>query len=142
MLAPERYENPPDDRIREILRTYKNVAVVGLSADESRPSYGVSRYMQKRGYKIIPVNPKESVILGEKVYPSLGDVPNRVEIVDVFRRPEFVSSIVDEAVEIGAKVIWLQEGVINHPAAIKASEQGVQVVMDKCMLKEHRKLCE
>jgi predicted CoA-binding protein len=142
MLNPEQYENPPDDRIREILRVYKNVAVVGLSSEEDRPSYGVSRYLQKRGYKIIPVNPNETEILGEKVYPSLSDVPEKVEIVDVFRRPEFIPPIVDEAIKIGAKVIWLQEGVINHPAAIKASQQGVMVVMDKCMLKEHRKLGE
>jgi predicted CoA-binding protein len=142
MPAPEQYENPPDDRIRELLKTYKTVAVVGLSSDESRPSYGVSRYLQKRGYKIIPVNPKEIEILGEKVYPTLSVIPDKVEIVDVFRRSEFVPPIVDEAVKIGAKAIWLQEGVVNHPAAIKASQQGVLVVMDKCMLKEHRKLCE
>jgi predicted CoA-binding protein len=142
MLDPEHYENPPDDRIREILKAYKNVAVVGLSSDESRPSYGVSRYLQKRGYKIIPVNPNETEILGEKVYPALSAIPEKVEIVDVFRRPEFVPPIVDEALKIGSKAIWLQEGVVNHPAAIKASQQGVLVVMDKCMLKEHRKLCE
>jgi predicted CoA-binding protein len=142
MLSPEQYKNPPDDRIKEILKTYKNVAVVGLSSDENRPSYGVSRYLQKRGYKIIPVNPKETEILGEKVYPTLSVIPDKVEIVDVFRRSEFVPPIVDEAVKIGAKAIWLQEGVVNHPAAIKASQQGVLVVMDKCMLKEHRKLCE
>ena len=142
MFDPERYENPPDDRIREILKTYKNVAVVGLSSNEIRPSYSVSRYLQKRGYKIIPVNPKETEILGEKVYPHLSDIPEKVDIVDVFRRPEFVPPIVDEAVKIGAKVIWLQEGVVNHPAAIQASQQGVLVIMDKCMLKEHRKLCE
>jgi predicted CoA-binding protein len=142
MLNPEQYENPPDDRIREILRAYKNVAVVGLSSDESRPSYGVSRYLQKRGYKIIPVNPKETEILGEKVYPSLSDIPDKVDIVDIFRRSEFVPPIADEAIKIGAKVIWFQEGVINHPAAIRASQQGVLVVMDKCILKEHRKLCE
>jgi predicted CoA-binding protein len=142
MLNPELYENPPDDRIRELLKSCKNVAVVGLSADESRPSYGVSRYLQKRGYKIIPVNPKETEILGEKAYPTLSQIPDKVEIVDVFRRPEFVPPIVDEALKIGAKAIWLQEGVVNHPAAIKASQQGVLVVMDRCILKEHRKLCE
>lgn len=90
MPNPEQYENPPDDRIKEILRIYKNVAVVGLSSDEDRPSFGVSRYLQKRGFKIIPVNPKENEILGEKVYPSLSDIPEMVEIVDIFRRPEFV----------------------------------------------------
>jgi predicted CoA-binding protein len=133
MLNPEKYENPPDDR---------NVAVVGLSSDESRPSFSVSRYLQKRGYKIIPVNPKETEILGEKAYTSLSNIPDKVDIVDIFRRSEFVPPIVDDAVKIGAKVIWLQEGVINHPAAIKASQQGVLVVMDKCILKEHRKLGE
>jgi len=142
MLNPEQYENPPDDRIREIFRVYRNIAVVGLSSDESRPSFGVSRYLQRRGFKIIPVNPKETEILGEKVYPSLSDIPDKVDIVDIFRRSEFVPPIADEALKIGAKVIWLQEGVINHPAAIKASQEGIIVVMDKCILKEHRKLCE
>jgi predicted CoA-binding protein len=142
MNGSDQYENPSDDQIRDLLKKYKNVAVVGLSSDESRPSFGVSRYLQKRGFKIIPINPKETEILGEKVYPSLSDIPEKVEIVDIFRRPEFVPPIVDEAIKIGAKVIWLQEGIINHPAAIKASQQGVMVVMDKCILKEHRRLCE
>jgi hypothetical protein len=141
MNGSDQYENPSDDQIRDLLKKYKNVAVVGLSSDESRPSFGVSRYLQKRGFKIIPINPKETEILGEKVYPSLSDIPEKVEIVDIFRRPEFVPPIVDEAIKIGAKVIWLQEGIINHPAAIKASQQGVMVVMDKCILKEHRRLC-
>jgi uncharacterized protein len=141
MNNSDQYTNPSDEQIKDILEKYKTIAVVGLSSDEDRPSYGVSRYMQRCGYKIIPVNPKDKEILGEKVYPSLSAIPEKVEIVDVFRRSEFVSPIVDEAIKIGAKVIWLQEGVINHPAAIQASQQGIMVVMDKCMLKLHRKFC-
>ncbi len=142
MNGSNQYENPAVDRIRDILKKYKNVAVVGLSSDESRPSYGVARYLQRRGYKIIPVNPKETEILGERAYPTLSEIKEKVEIVDIFRRSEFIPPIVDESIKIGAKVIWMQEGVMNHPAALKASQLGIMVVMDKCILKEHRNLCE
>ena len=142
MNNSEEYQNPSDEQIKEILQKYKKIAVVGLSSDESRPSHGVARYLQRRGFKIIPVNPTETEILGEKAYPDLSSIPEKMEIVDIFRRPEHVLPIVDEAIKIGAKVVWMQEGVINHPAAIKASQNGITVVMDRCMLKEYRSLSE
>src|ERR1019366_3030389 len=123
-----------------LLRNAKVIAVVGLSSRRSRPSYGVSEYMQSSGYRIIPVNPNETEILGEKVYPSLEDVPFPVDIVDVFRRSEQVPAIVDAAIGLGAKGIWMQEGVFHEEAAEKARAAGLEVVMDRCILKEHRKM--
>ena len=142
MVDSEKHQNPPDDRIKEILSNYKNVAVVGLSSDSTRPSYGVARYLQAKGFKIIPVNPNETEILGEKAYPDLTAIPEEVDIVDVFRRSEHVPDIVDQAIKIKAKVLWMQEEVINHPAALKASQNGITVVMDRCMAKECRKYCD
>lgn len=139
--SPE-YQNPPDDQIKKILQKYKKVAVVGLSSDQTRASNAVARYLQRKGFKIIPVNPNETEILGEKAYPNLSSIPEKVEVVDIFRRPEHVPPIVDEAVKIGAEVIWMQEGVINHPAALKASQNNITVVMDRCMAKECRKHCD
>jgi predicted CoA-binding protein len=118
-----------------LLRSAKTIAVVGLSSRRSRPSYGVSEYMQSRGYRIIPVNPNETEVLGEKAYASLDEIPGRVDIVDVFRRSEFVPEIVDAAIRIGA-----QEGVVNDDAAARARAAGLEVVMDHCILKEHRKM--
>jgi predicted CoA-binding protein len=135
------YNNPPDDEIRRILQTYKKVAVVGLSSNPGRASHGVARFLQGQGFKIIPVNPGETEVLGEKAYPDVASLPERPEIVDVFRRSEHVPAIVDQAIKIGAKVVWMQEGVVNHDAAIKASQSGLTVVMDKCMLKLCRALC-
>jgi len=123
-----------------LLRSAKTIAVVGLSSRRSRPSYGVSEYMQSRGYRIIPVNPNESEVLGERAYSSLEDVPEPIDIVDIFRRPEGVPEIVDAAIRIGAKGIWMQEGVVHETAAQKARAAGLEVVMDKCILKEHRKM--
>ena len=142
MVDSEKHQNPPDDRIKEILSNHKNVAVVGLSSDSTRPSYGVARYLQGKGFKIIPVNPSETEILGEKAYPDLTAIPEEVDIVDVFRRPEHLPDIVDQAIKIKAKVLWMQEGVINHPAALKASQNDLTVVMDRCMAKECRKHCD
>ena len=142
MVDSEKHQNPPDDRIKEILLNYRNVAVVGLSSDSTRPSYGVARYLQGKGFKIIPVNPSETEILGEKAYPDLTAIPEEVDIVDVFRRPEHLPDIVDQAIKIKAKVLWMQEGVINHPAALKASQNDLTVVMDRCMAKECRKYCD
>ena len=142
MTNSQEYQNPSDDQIKEILQKYKKVAVVGLSSDQTRPSNAVAKYLQRKGFKIIPVNPNETEILGEKAYPNLSAIPEKVEIVDIFRRSDQVPPIVDEAIEIGAKVIWMQEGVINHPAALKASQNGIIVVMDRCMLKECRKYCD
>jgi predicted CoA-binding protein len=123
-----------------ILRDSKTIAVVGLSSNRRRPSYGVSEYMQSMGYRIIPVNPSESEILGEKAYASLDDVPEPVDIVNVFRRSEFVPEIVDAAIRIGAKCVWMQEGVMHEEAAAKARAAGIEVVMNRCILKEHRKM--
>ncbi len=123
-----------------LLRNAKTIAVVGLSSKRTRPSYGVSEYMQAHGYRIIPVNPNETEILGEKVFRSLEEIPEHVDIVDIFRRPECVDEIVDAAIRIGARGIWMQEGVVNNEAAGKARAAGLEVVMDKCILKEHRKM--
>jgi predicted CoA-binding protein len=123
-----------------LLRNARTIAVVGLSNRRSRPSYGVSEYMQSKGYRIIPVNPNETEILGEKVWASLEEIPERVDIVDIFRRPECVPEIVDSAIRIGAKGIWMQEGVVHDEAAGKARAAGLEVVMDRCILKEHRKM--
>jgi hypothetical protein len=124
----------------EILNSSRVVAVVGLSAKPDRPSHRVADYLKAQGYRIIPVNPAESEILGELCYPDLASVPESVDAVDIFRRSEEVLPIVKEAIKIGAKAVWIQEGVINEEAAARAREAGLMVVMDKCMLKEHRKL--
>ncbi|HVY94577.1 MAG TPA: CoA-binding protein [Bryobacteraceae bacterium] len=124
----------------ELLRNSKTIAVVGLSGNRRRPSYGVSEYMQSVGYRIIPVNPMETEVLGEKAYASLDDVPEPVDIVDIFRRSEYVPDIVDAAIRIGAKCVWMQEGVMHEEAAAKARAAGLEVVMNRCILKEHRKM--
>ncbi len=126
------------DEIGELLRRVKTIAVVGLSSDPMRPSFGVSQYMQRKGYRIIPVNPNESSVLGEKAYRSLSEVPEKIDVVDVFRRPEFVPEIVDEAIRLKISAVWLQEGVVHQTAAKRAREAGLTVVMDRCILKEHR----
>ena len=127
------------DPITDIFRSARTIAVIGLSNDEMRPSYGVSRYMQQQGYRIIPVNPNVTEAIGEKAYGSLREIPEKVDIVDVFRRPDAVPAIVDEVIELNVPVLWLQEGVVHEDAAEKARSAGVTVVMDKCILKEHRK---
>ena len=126
--------------IKEMLETYRTIAVVGLSSRPHRASYGVSRYMQKQGYRIIPVNPMETEVLGEKAYPSLDDVPEAFEIVDIFRRPEYVPDIVEAAIRRQAKVIWMQQAVIHEGAAERARAAGLEVVMDLCILQEHMAL--
>jgi uncharacterized protein len=128
----------PNDEIRELLTKSKTIAVVGLSSDPLRPSFGVSQYMHHKGYRIIPVNPNEQMVLGEKSYGSLAEVPERIDLVDVFRRPEFVPEIIDEVIRLKIPAIWLQEGVVHRVAAKKARDAGIFVVMDKCILKEHR----
>ena len=127
-------------QISEILRVCRTIAVVGLSAKRYRPSYGVAEYMQRSGYRIIPVNPHETEILGENCYPDVESIPEPIDIVDVFRRPEFVPEIVEAAIRKGAKVIWMQEGVVHEEAARRAREAGLVVVMDRCILKDHRRL--
>ena len=127
-------------RIPEILQAARTIAVVGLSSKRYRPSYGVTEYMQRAGYHIIPVNPEETEVLGEKSYPDLDSVPEAIDIVDVFRRSEFVPEIVEAAIRVGAKVVWMQEDVVHEAAARRAEEAGLDVVMDRCILKEHRRL--
>lgn len=121
----------------KIFAESRTIAVVGLSANPSRPSYGVSRYMQSVGYRIIPVNPNLDQVLGEKCYSRLEEIPIPVDIVDIFRRPEFVDSIVESSLKIGAKVVWMQEGIFHRAAAERARQAGLIVIMDQCILKEH-----
>jgi len=126
--------------IASVLRSARTIAVIGLSSKRYRPSHGVAEYMQSAGYRIIPVNPFETEVLGEKTYPELDRVPGTVDIVDIFRRSEFVPEIVEAAIRIGARAIWMQEGVVHEEAAAKARAAGLDVVMDRCILKEHRRL--
>ena len=123
--------------IPDLLRTSHLIAVVGLSGKKFRPSYGVAEYMQREGYRIIPVNPNETEVLGEKAYARLEDIPEPIDIVDIFRRSEFVPTIVESAIRVGAKAIWMQEDVEDEQAAKKARDAGLFVVMDRCILKEH-----
>jgi predicted CoA-binding protein len=130
--------SPQPDPIADLLQRAKTIAVVGLSNSPLRPSYGVSAYMQANGYRIIPVNPKIKEALGETAYASLLDVPEKIDIVNVFRRPEFVEEVVDQSIQLKIPAIWMQEEVINEKAAEKARKAGIFVVMDRCILKEHR----
>jgi predicted CoA-binding protein len=134
---------PQSDPIAELLKRAKTIAVVGLSDNPLRPSHGVSAYMQSHGYRIIPVNPRITECLGEKAYATLldipgKDVPEKIDIVDIFRRPEYVEEIVDQAIQLKVPAIWMQEEVIHEKAAEKARNAGIFVVMDRCILKEHR----
>ncbi len=129
---------PQSDPVTELLKNSKTIAVVGLSENPMRPSHGVSAYMQSHGYRIIPVNPNIKGSLGEKAYGSLLDVPEKIDIVNVFRRSEFVEEAVDQAIQLKVPAIWMQEDVINEKAAHKARQAGIFVVMDRCILKEHR----
>ncbi len=128
---------PQSDPIAELLRRSKTIAVVGLSCNPLRPSHGVSAYMQQQGYRIIPVNPHIEECLGEKAYASLLNVPEKIDIVDIFRRPEFVEEVVDHAIQLKIPAIWMQEDVVHEKAAEKARKAGILVLMDRCILKEH-----
>lgn len=132
--------HPSDQQIKDLLQKAHTIAVVGLSSSRLRASYGVSQYMQSAGYRIIPVNPNEQEVLGEKSYPRLEDVPEKIDVVDVFRRSEFVPEVVDAAIRVGARAIWMQEGVVNEAAAQRARDAGLFVVMDACILREHHRL--
>ena len=127
--------NSPET-IATILNECRTIAVVGLSSQPGRPSYGVAAYMQRAGYRVIPVNPNEAAVLGEKAYGLLAEVPEKIDLVDVFRRPEEAGKAVDQAIEAGARAVWLQEGVIDRAAAQRALDAGLMVVMDRCWLKE------
>jgi hypothetical protein len=126
------------DPITDILRRAKTIAVVGLSDSPLRPSHGVAAYLQTQGYRIIPVNPQIQTSLGEKAYPSLLDVPEKIDIVDIFRRPEFVEEVVDQAIQLKIPTVWMQEEIVHEKAAQKARQAGIFVVMDRCILLEHR----
>jgi predicted CoA-binding protein len=130
-----------EKQIADLLKKAKTIAVIGVSDDETKPSYGVSLYMQNSGYRIVPVNPKVEEALGEKAYPSLTEAAKaeKIDIVDVFRRPDAVPGIVDEVIQLGIPALWLQETVVHEEAAEKARKAGIFVVMDKCILKEHQK---
>ncbi|MBI5197049.1 MAG: CoA-binding protein [Nitrospirae bacterium] len=126
----------PDDEALGLMKRYRTIAVVGLSANPEKPSHFVPQYLKDQGYKVIPVNPTaKGEILGEKVYAGLRDIPQPVDIVDIFRPPKDVPPIVEDAIAIGAKVVWMQEGIVNNAAAERAKQAGLAVVMDKCMMK-------
>lgn len=125
------------ETITAILEDCKTIAVVGLSSNPHRPSYGVASYMRGRGYKVIPVNPNETEVFGEKSYAALADVPDKIDLVDIFRRSSEAGTAVHEAIAVGAQAVWLQEGVIDEAAAQRAHDAGLLVVMDLCWLKEH-----
>jgi uncharacterized protein len=127
------------DSILEILKNYRTIAVIGLSSNPTRPSHGVAKYLKSAGYRIIPVNPNEKEVLGEKSYARLEDVPEKIEIVDIFRRAEEVPGVVESAIRVGAKVVWMQLGIENAEAAEKARAAGLIVVEDACMYVEHKK---
>jgi len=131
---------PPDEKLRQILSSSKTIAVVGLSVKPDRPANTIPVYLQQQGYRIIPVNPTLTEALGEKAYASLRDIPVPVDVVDIFRRAEDVPPIVEDAIAIGAKVVWMQSGIINEAAAAQAEAAGLQVVMDACMGETHRAL--
>lgn len=134
---------PDDETIRDVLAGAKTIAVVGLSDKTSRPSHGVAKYLHEQGYTIIPVNPNLDELWALKAYPDLTSVKeagHRIDMVDVFRRPDAVPPVVDEAIDVGAKAVWLQEGVVHEEAAQKAKDAGLTVVMDRCAFKEHRRL--
>ena len=125
------------DLIGDLLKQARTIAVVGLSDKPLRPSHGVSLYMQQQGYRVIPVNPNVESVLGQKAYPSLRDVPERIDVVNIFRRPEFVPEVVEQAIALKVPAVWMQEDVIHEAAAAKARQAGILVVMDRCILKEH-----
>jgi hypothetical protein len=133
-------QNDHDQRLKDILLSAKTIASVGLSSNQEKESYWIVSYLKEQGYRIIPVNPTATEILGEKVYPSLSAIPDKVDVVQVFRKPGDVPPVVDEAIQIGAKVVWMQEGIRHETAAQKARDAGLQVVMDACMRATHRRL--
>ena len=129
-----------DKEMKEILLSIKTIASVGVSSNPEKESYAVVAYLKDQGYRVIPVNPTAAEVFGEKAYPSLSDIPDKVDVVQVFRKPEDVPPVVEEAIKIGAKVVWMQAGIVNEEAAKKAREAGLQVVMDACMRATHRRL--
>jgi predicted CoA-binding protein len=135
------FTNPKDDVIRDLLEQANVIAVIGLSPKQNRPSHGVARALQGFGYRIIPVRPIVKEVLGEQAYARLEDVPDKIDLVDVFRNPQYVDAIVDSCINLGIPAIWLQEGVINDSAALRAQNAGLTVVMDRCTYKDYIRLC-
>ena len=135
------FQNPGTEQCCAMLKRVKNIAVVGLSPNPARPSYGVSKSMQGFGFRVIPVHPAAKEILGEKVYPSLAVVPEPIDLVNVFRSAEFIDGVVDECLKLGLKTIWIQEGIVNEPAAQRALAGGMTVVMDRCIYRDYRDYC-
>ena len=135
------FKNPSPEACCALLKRVKNIAVVGLSPNPSRPSFGVSMAMKRYGFNIIPVHPVAREILGEKAYPTLADVPQPIDLVDVFRRAEFIDGVVDECIAIKAPVIWIQEGIVDEPAAERARAAGMTVIMDRCIYRDYRDYC-
>jgi uncharacterized protein len=131
------HSNPSDEELKELLTSAKTIAIVGASSNPDKASYGIMRKLQQSGYRVIPVNPRETEVLGEPSYASLEDVPEKIDIVDVFRRPEDTPSIADDAVKVGAKALWLQTGIANEEAAARARAGGLAVVMDACIGATH-----
>ena len=135
------FSNPSLDEIRTLLKRVKTIAVVGLSGSPGRPSYGVASALQRFNYRIIPVNPTIDTVLGERAYPELRSVPEPIDLVDVFRLPEYVAAIVDECITLRLPVLWLQDGVIDETAALRAQSAGIQVIMDRCIYRDYLQLC-
>jgi uncharacterized protein len=129
-----------DGELRQILKTVKTVASVGVSSNPDKPSYGIFQYLSEAGYHMIPVNPTAPEVLGRKSYPDLGSISEKIDVVQVFRKPEDVPPVVEQAIQAGAKVVWMQEGVVNQQAAARAEQAGLKVVMNRCMMKTHMRL--
>ena len=140
-MSEGKFENPGPEERCALLRRVKTIAVVGLSPDPDRPSYGVSKAMQGFGYTIVPVHPVAQEILGAKAYPRLADIPFPIDLVNVFRQAEHLDGVVDECLKLGLKNIWIQEGIVNEPAAFKALQRGINVVMDRCIYRDYRQYC-
>lgn len=138
---PGTFENPSAEERCALLKRVKNIAVVGLSPNPERPSYGVSRAMQGFGYTIIPVHPAAREILGARAYPGLSDVPDAIDLVNVFRRAEHIDEVVDECLRLGLKNLWIQEDIVNEPAALRARQGGMTVVMNRCIYRDYRQYC-
>ena len=140
-MNPEAFENPSAEERCALLKRVKTIAVVGLSPNPARPSYGVSQAMQGFGFTIVPVHPSAREVLGAKAYPRLGDIPLPIDLVNVFRRPEFIDGVVDDCLGLGLKSIWIQEGIVNEPAALRARVGGMMVVMGRCIYRDYRRYC-
>jgi predicted CoA-binding protein len=141
LSAGKKFTNPPDEERCRLLKQVRNVAVIGLSPDSSRDSHWIAKGLKKEGYHVIPVNPEADEVLGEKDYPTLADVPEPIDLVDVFRRAEYVDGIVDDCLSLGLKALWIQSGIVNEAAALRALAGGMTVVMDRCIYRDLTRIC-